>query len=122
MVLTTTFPTIVQRNDDNMELKLVINEAPKIEAFHDAIGIDVVIPATEIAICGIFVWGQRSADLHIYETSLLRTNANMYIKVLQTAVDLADLLHKNDARTLADVKRILQTATKRQGKIKLRLD
>ena len=105
-----------------MELKLVINETPKIEAFHDAIGIDLVIPATGIAICGIYVWGQRNADLHIYETSLLRANTRMYIKALQTAADLAELLYKNDARTLADVKRILQAAVKKQGKVKLSLD
>ncbi len=79
------------------------------------------MPATRIAICGIFVWGQRNADLRIYETSLLRVNTRIYIEVLQTAADLADLLYENDVRTIHDVKKVLQNASKTFEKVKLQL-
>jgi len=105
-----------------MDLKLIITESPTIEEFHDAIGINVVIPATGIPICGIFVWGRRNADLRIYETSLLRTNAKSYIAILQLAADLADMLHANDARTLDAVKRVLAAATQSITKFKLSIE
>jgi len=105
-----------------MDLKLIITKSPAVEGFRDAIGINVVIPATDIPICGIFVWGQRNADLHIYETSLLRANAPSYIEVIQIAAELANLLYENNARSLLDVKKILRNASKTYARATLQVN
>ncbi len=104
-----------------MDLTLKLTTTPKVEEFHDAIGIDVVISGTGIAICGIFVWGQRNADLHIYATSLLRVNAKQYITVIQLAAELADMLYANDARTMEAVKNVLNAAAKTATKFNLQV-
>ena len=87
-----------------MQLKLIMNPSPDVEEFRDAVGIDVVIPATGIAICGIFVWRSHNADLKIYEMSLLRTNAPLYIEVIQIAVAIADHLALSGVQSLSSVR------------------
>ncbi len=90
-----------------LELQMVIIPKSDVKEFEDAIGINVVIPTSGIAICGIFVWGNQQADLKIYETSLLRINARLYIEVLQIAVEIADRLAKKQERTIPAIRTAL---------------
>ncbi len=86
-----------------LELQLIVTQSPDVEEFEDSVGINVVIPATDIAICGIFVWRSHNADLKIYETSLLRANARMYIEVIQIAVEIADQLAERGVQNVAQI-------------------
>lgn len=97
----------LREGNASLELQLVLMQSPNVEEFRDAVGINVVIPATEIAICGIFVWGSGQADLKIYETSLLRINAGLYIGVLQIAVEIADQLAAKKVQTLPEIRSAL---------------
>ncbi len=97
----------LREQNANLELQLVLTQSPDVEEFRDSVGINVVIPATEIAICGIFVWGSGQADLKIYETSLLRVNAGLYIEVLQIAVEIANHLAGKRVQTLPQIRSAL---------------
>ena len=97
----------LREGDARLELQLLLTQSPNVEEFRDSVGINVVIPATEIAICGIFVWGSGQADLKIYETSLLRVNAGLYIGVLQIAVEIADQLAAKKVHTLPQIRSAL---------------
>jgi hypothetical protein len=95
-----------QRNT-GLELHLVVTQSPEVEEFRDSVGINLVVPATGIAICGIFIWGAHQADLKIYETSLMRINAPLYIQVLQIAVEIADRLAKRGVQTVPEIRSAL---------------
>lgn len=107
-----------QRNT-GLELHLVVTQSPNIEEFRDSVGIKLVVPATDIAICSIFVWGKHQADLKIYETSLLRTNARLYIEVFKIAVEFADPLAESGVQTPNEIKAVLREATRQFSQVKL---
>jgi hypothetical protein len=104
-----------------LELQLIVTQSPDVEEFRDSVGINIVIPATDIAICGIFVWGKHQADLKIYETSLLRANARLYIEVLQIAVEIADRIAKRGVQTLPEIRSALLEIAQTFDKANLRL-
>ncbi|MBA3875294.1 MAG: hypothetical protein H0X30_39725 [Anaerolineae bacterium] len=107
-----------QRNT-RLELHLVVTQSPDVEEFRDSVGINLVIPATDIAICGIFVWEKHQADLKIYETSLLRTNARLYIEVFKIAVELADRLAERGVQMPHEIKAVLHEAARQFSPVKL---
>ncbi len=90
-----------------LELELILIPSPDVDEFQDSIGVDVVIPMTGIPICGIFVWGIQRVDLKIYETSLMRINAPLYIQVLQIAVEIANQLEKRRVQTVPTIRAAL---------------
>lgn len=102
-----------------MEIDLVVTQSPDVEEFRDSVGINLVVPATGIAICGIFLWSKHQADLKIYETSLLRANARLYIKVFKTAAALADRLAESDVQTVDEVRSLLGKTVKQFGEVNL---
>ena len=102
-----------------MEIELVITQSPDVEEFRDSVGINLVVPSTGIAICGIFVWGKHQADLKIYETSLLRANARLYIKVFKTAAALADRLAESGVQSVDEIKSLLSKTVKQFGEVNL---
>jgi hypothetical protein len=107
-----------QRNT-SLELHVIVTQSPDVDEFRDSVGVNLVIPATGIAICGIFVWAKRQADLKIYETSLLRTNIGLYIEVFKIAAELADRLAESGVQTLDEVKAVLQKASKALNHVSL---
>lgn len=104
-----------------LELDLIILPSPDVDEFRDSIGVNVVIPMTGIPICGIFVWGTHQADLKIYETSLLRMNAPLYIQVLQIAVEIADRLEKRRVKTIPAMRTALDEIAQSFDKAKLKV-
>lgn len=104
-----------------LELDLIILPSPDVEEFQDSIGVNVVIPMTGIAICGIFVWGAYQADLKIYKTSLLRMNAPLYIQVLQIVVEIADRLEKKRVKNLPAMRTALNEIAQSFDKAKLKV-
>jgi hypothetical protein len=107
-----------QRNT-GLELHLVVTQSPDVEEFRDSVGINLVVPATGIAICGIFIWAKHQADLKIYETSLLRVNARLYIEVFKIAAELADQLAESGFQTPDDIKAVLRATAREFGSVKL---
>lgn len=111
----------LRKRNTGLELHLVVTQSPDVEEFRDSVGINLVISATGIAICGIFVWSSYNADLKIYETSLLRTNVKLYIEVFKIAGELADILAESGVQTLDKVKAVLQKAVKTFDTVDLKL-
>ncbi len=109
----------LQQRNTGLELHLVVTQSPDVEEFRDSVGINLVVPATGIAICGIFVWAKHQADLKIYETSLLRVNARLYIEVFKIVADLADRLAESGVQTLDDVKAVLRATARQFSLVKL---
>ena len=107
-----------QRNTA-LELHLVVTQSPDFGEFRDSVGINLVVPATGIAICDIFVWGSHQADLKIYETSLLRTNAQLYIEVFKIAAELADRLAESGVQMPNEIKAVLRETARQFSQIKL---
>ena len=104
-----------------LELDLVVIQSPNVKEFEDSVGINVVIPATDIAICGIFVWRSHNADLKIYETSLLRANAHLYIKVIQIAVEIADHLAEKGVQSVNEIRSALRELSEHFDRALLRV-
>ena len=104
-----------------MEIDLVVVQSPDVEEFRDSVGINLVVPATGIPICGIFVWAKNQADLKIYETALLRANARLYIKVFKTAAALADRLAESGVQTADEIRTLLSKTVKQFSEVHLTL-
>ena len=104
-----------------LELQLVVIQSHDVKEFEDSVGINVVIPATDIAICGIFVWRSHNADLKIYETSLLRANAHLYIEVIQIAVKIADHLAEKGVHSVDEITSALRDLSQHFDRALLRV-
>lgn len=109
----------LMQHNTRLEINLVITQSPNVDEFRDSVGVDLVISATGIAICGIFVWARHQADLKIYETSLLRVNVGLYIEVFKTAAELANRLAESGVQTLDEVKNVLLEAVKTFDQVNL---